>query len=130
MRSLRYVVLAGCFFVTVLGSPAAKASGGGTIDGGTITFTGMVVEPTCSVATVSTDVGLAPGAVQVHQPLQRSCSSATATGPTAKVSRPYIVDVVRLSGTEPDRVLRYFENYVRAAQPQSANPQLITQTYE
>ncbi|WP_333680234.1 hypothetical protein [Dyella sp.] len=46
------------------------------------------------------------------------------------MSRPYEVDVVHLSSSESDHVLNYFANYVRAAQPASADPVLVTQTYE
>src|SRR5579859_4695963 len=122
MRGLRWFVLASCSVAMMFASSAAKASGGGTIEGGTITFVGAVVEPTCSVAAMAGDLKLVVGAAQMHPSLQRSCSDTTATSATANASRPYGVDVVRLSDSEPDRVLRYFANYVRAAQPASADP--------
>jgi hypothetical protein len=45
-------------------------------------------------------------------------------------SRIYAVTVARLSNSESDRVLAYFDNYVRAERPGSADPVLVTQTYE
>ncbi|HUB88963.1 MAG TPA: hypothetical protein VMA74_04450 [Dyella sp.] len=114
----------------VLASSAVKAGGGGTIEGGTITFVGAVVEPTCSALPASGDLNLVISAAQAHPSVQRSCSNTTTAAATANVSRPYEVDVVHLSGSEPDRVLNYFANYVRTAQPASADPVLVTQTYE
>jgi hypothetical protein len=127
MRSPRSLVLVSCFLVSVLGASAAKAGGGGTVDGGTIRFSGAVVEPTCSIATQSIP-GLTAGTVQVRQSLQQSCGGSATAGATASTSPTYQVDVVHLSGTEPDQVLRYFAGYVRAAQA-SADPELVTQTY-
>ncbi|RUL74884.1 hypothetical protein [Dyella choica] len=127
---MRLLVLVGCCATMALVSLAAKASGGGTIEGGTITFVGAVVEPTCSVAAMPADVNQVVGAAQAHQSMQRSCSDTSAVAAMASASRPYLVDVVSLSGSQSDRVLQYFANYVRAAQPESANPVLVTQTYE
>jgi type 1 fimbria pilin len=111
----------------VFASPVATAGGGGTI-----TFVGAVVEPTCSVAGTPGDLNQVVSAAQVHPALQRSCSESVATtAATASTNaRPYEVNVVHLSETESDQVLKYFANYVRAAQPGSADPVLLTQTYE
>lgn len=132
MRGARWLVLVGCSVAMVFAAPVVRAGGGGTIEGGTITFVGAVVEPTCSVVGTAGDLNLVVSAAQTRPSLQRSCSNAATTAATASanVSRPYEVDVVRLSGSESDRVLNYFANYVRAAQPGSANPVLVTQTYE
>lgn len=130
MHGARWLVLVGCSVAMVFASPAVRAGGGGTIEGGTITFVGAVVEPTCSVLTASGDLNQVLGAAQAHPSVQRSCSTITATAAATNVSRPYEVDVVHLSGAEPDRVLNYFANYVRTAQPASADPVLVTQTYE
>jgi hypothetical protein len=42
----------------------------------------------------------------------------------------YAVTVVQLTGSEPDRVLQYFNNYVKASQASASGPVLVTQTYE
>jgi type 1 fimbria pilin len=107
---------------------AVKAGGGGTIEGGTITFVGTVLEPTCSPAALAGD-GLMVNATHAHPSLEQNCSPAAIAG-TASNARPYSVNVVPLSNAEPDRVLSYFANYVRTVRPGSANPMLITQTYE
>jgi hypothetical protein len=130
MYVARRLVLLGCFLVSALGAPAVRAGGGGTIEGGTITFVGAIVEPTCSVATAPGTLSLAGRAAPVHPGLQQSCAGSTAAGEPASASRPHEVDVVHLSASESDRVLRYFANYVRVAQPGSADPMLVTQTYE
>jgi type 1 fimbria pilin len=128
MRSPRSLVLVSCFLVSVLGASAVKAGGGGTVDSATIRFSGAVVEPTCSVATQSV-LDLAANATQGHQSLQQSCGGSTSAGATTSATPTYKVDVVHLSGSESDQVLRYFSGYVRAAQA-SADPELVTQTYD
>jgi type 1 fimbria pilin len=130
MRGKRWLVWTGCFLVAVLGTSAARAGGGGTVDSGTIRFAGAVVEPTCSIEGMQSVVSSAVSGAQTHQSLQQNCSDPTsAGGATASSSRPYTVDVVSLSGSEPDQVLRYFAGYVRAAQA-AADPKLVTQTYQ
>jgi hypothetical protein len=128
MRVPRSLVLVSCFLVSVMGVSAAKAGGTGTVDSGTIRFTGAVVEPTCSVATQSI-VDLAANTSQIHPSLQQSCAGSAAAGAVASSSPTYTVGVVHLSGSESDQVLRYFAGYVRAAQA-SADPELVTQTYD
>lgn len=130
MRVPQLLVLVGCFLVSILGASAARAGGGGTVESGTITFVGAILEPTCSGMTASDALDLAASAARMHQPLQRNCSDPSSSSAAADASRPYVVDVAPLSGSEPDQVLRYFANYVRAEQPGSANPVLVTQTYE
>lgn len=130
MRGARWLVLAACSAAMAFGSSAVRAGGGGTVEGGTISFIGAVVEPTCSAVTTSGDLSLIVSAAQAHPLLQRSCAGVTAANATASVSRPYDVNVEHLSSSESDRVLNYFANYVRAAQPASADPVLVTQTYE
>jgi hypothetical protein len=130
---MRLFVLASCAAAVVFASPVVRAGGGGAIGGGTITFVGAIVEPTCSVAGTPDDMNLVVSAAQAHPALQRNCSGPVAAAGTETASanaRPYEVAVVHLSQSEPDQVLKYFANYVRAAQPGSADPVLLTQTYE
>jgi type 1 fimbria pilin len=129
MRGPRSLVLVSCFLISVLGASAAKAGGGGTVDGGTIRFAGAVIEPTCSVAAMQSVLDLAASATQMHQSIQQSCAGPATAGATTGAAPTYKVDVVHLSGSEPDQVLRYFSGYVRAAQA-SADPKLVTQTYD
>ncbi|MEW9571970.1 hypothetical protein ABQJ54_09405 [Rhodanobacter sp. Si-c] len=131
MRVPQWLVWVGCFLVSLLASPVARAGGSGTIEGGTITFVGAIVAPTCSIAFMPGALNPATGADRKHRPLQQNCPVPTTAGTATTVSRPYSVSVVRLSTAEPDRVLRYFAGYVLAAQPSgSAGPVLVTQTYE
>jgi len=103
----------------------ARAGGGGTVDSGTIRFAGAVVEPTCSIASMQGVLNVASSTT-----VQQNCAGqAATTDATSSASRPYEVNVVHLSGSESDQVLRYFAGYVRAAQA-SADPMLVTQTYE
>jgi hypothetical protein len=125
MRSKQWLIWVGCFLVSALGTSAARAGGGGTVDTGTIRFSGAVVEPTCSVASMQGVINLATSTT-----LQQNCADPAATSDaTTSASRPYQVNIVHLSGSEPDQVLRYFAGYVRAAQA-TADPMLVTQTYE
>jgi type 1 fimbria pilin len=107
----------------LLCAPAARAGGGGTIEnGGTITFTGAVLEPTCSypVAEVATPSGA---------PAQRQVCGGPG-GSVANAARIYAVNVSQLSGDESDRVLKYFDNYVTAGQSSAEHPKLVTQVFE
>jgi hypothetical protein len=130
MRGRRWLVLMSCSFVMMFASSVARAAGGGSIDSGTIRFVGAIVEPTCSAVITSSDLNAVIGDVHTHQSLQRSCSEPATAGGAASAYRPYDVDVVHLSTSESDRVLNYFANYVRASRPGSADPVLVTQTYE
>jgi type 1 fimbria pilin len=130
MRGQRWFALVSCSVAMMVASTAVRAGGGGTVDSGTITFSGAVVEPTCSAVAGADDVSVVVGAAQTHQSLQRNCSMPVSAGVPTDAPRPYQVNVVNLSGAESDRVLSYFANYVRAAQPGAADPMLVTQTYE
>jgi hypothetical protein len=129
MRGPRWVLLIGCFVVSAFGASAVKAGGGGTIEGGTITFVGSLVEPTCNISNAPDLPSPVASAAGTRQSYRRSCSGSTAQAPV-NASRTYTTSVVNLSGSESDQVLRYFASYVRAAQPSNANPVLVTQTYE
>jgi hypothetical protein len=128
MRGPRWLVLLVCFSVSAFGPSAVKAGGGGNIEGGTITFVGAVVEPTCSIAAEPDALSAATSTAGLHVSLQRSCSGPA--GAEVDTSRIYDVGVEHLSGAESDQVLRYFASYVRAALPTSADPVLVTQTFE
>jgi type 1 fimbria pilin len=128
MRVPRSLVLVSCFLLSVLGASTAQAGGGGTIEGGTIRFVGAIVEPTCNLTAVMD--AQAGGASPIHSSLQQNCSDTSSASTAANASRPYSVDVTPISVSETDQVLVYFANYVRAANPGSANPVLVTQTYD
>lgn len=128
MCGRKWVLLIGCFVVSVFGASAVKAGGGGTIEGGTITFVGMLVEPTCNISTASDLLSPVASAAGMRQSYRRSCSG-TAQAPV-NASRTYSTSVVHLSSAESDQVLRYFAGYVRSAQSSTADPVLVTQTYE
>jgi hypothetical protein len=42
----------------------------------------------------------------------------------------FALTVVRLSSSVPDRVLKYFDAYVKAGRSDVADPVLLTQVYE
>jgi hypothetical protein len=104
------------------------AAASGSIDGsgGRITFTGAIVESTCGV-TAESAAALATGA-----PKENLLHQATCTGPNAAAVAPqiYRVSAVRLSDSVSDRVLKYFDNYVKASGPEAKDPVLVTQIYE
>lgn len=115
--------ISGCVLITLAvlaGMPSANAATG------RIVFSGAIVEPTCGVSAerVAAWVAAAPGQGQSHP--------TTCCGSNAAVAAPqmYTVTVAHLSHAEPDRVLRYFSDYVRASQVDAPSPTLVTQTYE
>ncbi|HTV84931.1 MAG TPA: hypothetical protein VME63_05980 [Dyella sp.] len=138
MRGQRGLALVACSVAMMFASSVARAGGnvtteheaakGGSFAGGTITFVGALVEPTCNISTAPDLVSAVTRAAQARQRYQQSCSGSSAT--PDNVSRTYSASVVHLSSAEPDQVLNYFANYVRAAQPSGADPVLVTQTYE
>jgi type 1 fimbria pilin len=106
--------------------PRIAAAYEGAIASGRITFIGAIVEPTCGVTAESAITLIARAAAQ-NAPQQIAC-----TGPNATVAAPQIfaVNVVHLTDAEPDRVLKYFNDYVKASQAGTQSPVLVTQTYE
>jgi type 1 fimbria pilin len=122
---MRLFVLAGCFFVTALGTSTARAGGGGeAVGGGTITFVGAIVAPTCSMPVESAETSTA-------LPVSGSRQICAVTGSgTTNPARVYDLNLQHLSSAEPDRVLQYFGNYVRATGGNAADPVLLIQTYE
>ncbi|RUL64447.1 hypothetical protein EKH79_10480 [Dyella dinghuensis] len=99
------------------------------MEGGTISFMGSLVEPTCNLSTAPDLLSQAASVEGARQSYRRSCSGGT-TRTTVDASRTYSTSVVHLSSIESDQVLRYFAGYVRAAQSSTADPVLVTQTYE
>lgn len=97
-------------------------------DGGTISFAGAIVAPTCSIAAGSSSLTATVGEALVNQPVRRACSEPG--HPAADTARAYAVSVARLSSSESDRVLAYFDSYVKAGRPDADDPVLVTQTYE
>jgi hypothetical protein len=90
-----------------------------------IAFSGAIVEPTCGIAaSKNTTVGV----IAQRQQTQR-LTCATPGNATAK-PRAYVLTTRRLSDLESDRVLKYFDTYIKAGRPDAADPMLLTQTYE
>jgi hypothetical protein len=129
MRGRKWILLVGCFAVSIVGASAVKAGGGGSIESGTISFVGSLVEPTCDISSAQDLIGPVANAAQTRQSYRRSCSGGTSESPV-NASRTYSTSVVHLSSSESDQVLRYFAGYVRSAQSSTADPVLVTQTYE
>lgn len=89
-------------------------------DGGTIVFSGAVVEPTCSVG--AQRIGDAQGAVS---PVRFHCSERANATP-GQLAQSYALSVSSTSGTPlaSDPLIVYFAQYL------SAQPKLVTQTYD
>jgi hypothetical protein len=99
------------------------------MEGGTISFMGSLVEPTCNLSTAPDLLSPVASVAGTRQSYRRSCSGGTSQA-TVNASRTYSTSVVHLSSAESDQVLRYFAGYVRDAQSSTADPVLVTQTYE
>lgn len=89
---------------------------------GRVTFSGAVVEPTCSVVTTALTTALT-----TFRPRRMVCANPGKLGAAA---RSYVVSSVRLTRATPYRVLQYFNAYVRASRPGAAAPVLLTQVYD
>ena len=108
----------GCVVALTLGAPLAYA------DGGTITFSGAVVTPTCSVDSGGTSTLPVSGT-------RFGCGGAAASFSTQS-PQAYTVSVEPLgsSSLSTDRLITYFSGYVRASVPGDTHMQLVTQAYD
>lgn len=89
-------------------------------DGGTIVFSGRIVEPTCSAS--AQRIGDAQGA---DAPRRYRCSEAAIPTP-GQLAQSYALSVSDTVGTPlaSDPLIVYFGQYL------SAQPKLVTQTYD
>ncbi|MFC4763671.1 hypothetical protein [Dyella koreensis] len=115
MRGLIRKTLAGCAVALAMASFPVWA------DGGLITFSGAIVEPTCSVGLQRIDAAEA----SAHPSLRYSCSeSVGATSRRATQSYALSVSATSETPLASDPLIVYFANYL------NAQPKLVTQTYE
>ncbi|MES2314116.1 MAG: hypothetical protein V4566_17660 [Pseudomonadota bacterium] len=114
--------LAGCLYMTVFASsPVVAASG-------RLTFSGAIAEPTCGTAAVADmRASVDPSRTDVEAK-RLSCGKPGSAKNVAPVT--YRLVTVRLSGAVSDPVLKYFDEYVKANQPDMEDPLLLTRTYE
>jgi type 1 fimbria pilin len=116
---------AGVTLVGMLCIPGmAAASESPMASGGRITFTGLIVEPTCTPSIDANALMPADHGAATHRVECGGSQDALHSG------RFYSLTVVDLEAAtiDHDRVLEYFSGYVRAAGDISAK--LVTQTYE
>ena len=97
--------------------------------GGRITFTGAIVEPTCSASVASIDTAASISTSGNATPQRFACGIAHGTADSNKF---YSMTVVDLDATavNHDPVLDYFVGYVKAAGDNMASAKLVTQTFE
>jgi hypothetical protein len=92
-----------------------------------IIFSGSVVEATCDAAAVE-NIAITGAAPTITAGTRQTCAKPGSA--SAAASRIYALTVVRLSSSVPDRVLKYFDAYVRISRSNAMDPVLFTQTYE
>ncbi|WP_143525771.1 type 1 fimbrial protein [Rhodanobacter sp. C05] len=115
-------LLAMCLCATTLVPSMAVAASG------RITFSGAIVEPTCSVSTADSTAAAAD-ATQTGVHMERLACNRS--GNASRGGSPiYALTVMRLSGSVADQVLKYFDAYVKAGRSDVADPVLLTQIYE
>jgi hypothetical protein len=115
------VVVAGCLYAMAF-IPAAVSAASGQI-----AFSGAIVEPTCNAPPVEvTMAAYAPGT----ETRARRLACGKLDHAAAGASQRYVLTTEHLSSSVSDRVLKYFDAYVKASQPHAADPVLLTQTYE
>jgi len=120
MKGLRYWWLMGCLGAALFGAPSAQAAGG------QITFSGAVVEPTCSFSDAHV-IAVANQATSGSAPRRFACGR---TETPADAGRAYVLTEANLDAATiaNDRVLAYFASYLSAAGV--ADGKLVTQTFE
>lgn len=97
-------------------------------ESGRITFSGVVVEPTCEVLPMESKLVVANVSGMDLWTGRFVCGKPSRT--SGKTSARYTLTFVRLSNAVPDRLLQYFDKYVRAARPDAVDPTLLTLTYQ
>ncbi|MDR3444856.1 MULTISPECIES: type 1 fimbrial protein [unclassified Dyella] len=114
----------GCVVALALGAPLAHA------DGGTITFSGAVVTPTCSMG--GSDSAPATQGMAHTSRTRFGCSGTADASFSAKAPQAYTVSVESLESSSlgADRLVSYFSGYVRASVPGDVHMQLVTQAYD
>lgn len=110
-------LLAGCFCAAMLGASSAKAADG------RITFSGAVVEPTCTASGESLQN---PEFAAASRRL--ACGSATDIATGSASSYVLVVAALNGSGSTGDRLLDYFVGYLPPLARNEAR--LVTRTYE
>jgi len=116
----------GCVIAVSLGVPVAHA------DGGTITFSGAVVAPTCGTGSASIEAISSPqrAAVSSRQPVRCGEASPAADGGAfSSTSYRLTVEPLESSSLGSDRLISYFSGYVKASQA-DVRMNLVTQAYE
>ncbi len=86
-------------------------------DGGTLRFSGAIVEPTCQVG-----AGRVGEAQELGARYYRCTEQADAT--PGQAAQAYMLSVTVVSASSSDRLIGYFAGYASGA------PKLVTQTYE
>ncbi|WP_266167925.1 hypothetical protein [Dyella subtropica] len=92
-------------------------------DGGTVMFSGAIVEPTCSVGLQRIQT------TEAGTPRRYNCTEQATASP-GHAAQAYALSVVSLAETPlaSDRLVAYFAQYLSAQS--AAPPKLVTQTYE
>jgi type 1 fimbria pilin len=116
----------GCVVAFAFGVPFAHA------DGGTITFSGAVVEPTCSAGSGSIAALSSPQHAAASSRQHFRCgevSPGADSGVASPSSYKLTVEPLESSSLGTDRLVSYFSGYVKATQA-DARMNLVTQAYE
>lgn len=102
-------------------------------DGGTITFSGAVMAPTCSARTGDIDAAASPHRASGTGNALIGCGDARApgtAGATSTSSYVLTVEPLESSALSSDRLVAYFSGYVKAAGQPDTRMNLVTQAYE
>lgn len=108
---IRWTWTGGCAVALALGVSVAHA------DGGRITFSGAITEPTCAAGIQRIEEVQARG---THP--YRCTERADAT--PGQAAQSYALSVTSGSALQSDQLIGYFSHYL------NADPKLVTQTYD
>jgi len=113
-----------CVVALGLGAPLAYA------EGGTITFSGAVLAPTCSAGNAGVAAMTAVQRTALSR--QRFDCGGSPGGDTHAVPTSYTLTVEPLdaSALSADRLVSYFSTYVKASGHEDAHVDLVTQAYD
>ena len=119
MARWRGTLMIGGLMVALVLSPSARAADG------QITFTGMIVEPTCAVSADHVASLVADASTAGTAASRDSCGQVPAGNETG--SRYELAVSTLAAGREADQLLSYFAGNAQAS---GATARLVTQTYE
>jgi hypothetical protein len=113
-------LFAGCICAAMLGASSAKAADG------SITFSGVIAEPTCLASSELIVAKLSGSSQLAEHPV--TCNDISVVSRNSNRSYSLLVSSLTIADETNDQLLAYFGGYLQASEHAAAK--LVTQTYQ